>query len=97
MDRYLHATIYEFNEATKGYWRNWERQVAWLSREIIFEMIAGNPYIPKDDKPKSKFDLSKLSTDPDKKEIEKQREKRRKPTKAELKHAEDILKGKLKK
>jgi len=71
-DRYLHATIEEFSEAIKGYWKNWERQRAWIVRELIFAMIAGNPNIEKKNKPKSKEDIFKLSDD--RKEVVKKQE-----------------------
>lgn len=63
LDRYLHSTLYEFNLAASGYWRNWERRTAWLAREINTVAIQGNPNIRKDLKPKSPADLFKLSTD----------------------------------
>ena len=53
----------------KGYWRNWERQRVWMTREIIFAMIQGNPNIPDSGKPKKREDIYKLSDD--KKEISK--------------------------
>ena len=62
-ERYLHASIEEFNESMKGYWLKWERQTAWMTREIVWTLILGNPNIPKEDKPKKKEDVFKLSDD----------------------------------
>jgi hypothetical protein len=56
-----------------GYWRNWERDIAWLMREIVFAGIAGNPNIEKDNKPKSVKDIYKISDD-DKAEVKKQKQ-----------------------
>ena len=55
--------MYEFNEAAKGYWRKYEREVWWLSREIVWELIRGNPYYKPEDKPKRKTDIMKLNMD----------------------------------
>lgn len=46
-----------------GYWRNWERSTAWLMREIVFQMISGNPNIKKENKPKRAMDIIKISDD----------------------------------
>lgn len=62
MERYRDSTVYEFNKASLGYWRNWERQSAWPSREIISWMISGNPYIKQHEKP-GKQQIMKLSID----------------------------------
>jgi len=93
LERYKKATVYEFNEAARGYWRNWERNVKWMTREILWEMIIGNPYYDKNDKPKNKKEIMELSFDPSMKEVEKARETARKPTRKELQHAENILRG----
>jgi hypothetical protein len=63
MDRYLHSSINEFNHASGGYWRNWERQSVWPVRELIFELIMGNPYYKNEDKPRRKDQIIKLSID----------------------------------
>lgn len=63
LERYLNSTFYEFNEAAKGYWRRWERDIAWPAREIIFYNILGNPYIKNEDKPKNRSSVMKLSID----------------------------------
>lgn len=65
-DRYRCSSIYEFNKASAGYWRNWERQTAWLMREIVYTLIAGNPYIT-ENKP-TKDQIMKLSIDGESKE-----------------------------
>jgi len=62
LERYRFATIEEFNLASSGYWRNWERNTAWTMREIGFSMIAGNPDIKQIDKP-TREQILKLSTD----------------------------------
>jgi len=62
LERYLKSSIYEFNEASKGYWRKWEQQV-WQTREILWQMIQGNPHIKAEDKPKVKSEIYKLSSD----------------------------------
>ena len=59
--------MYEFNIAAAGYWRNWERHIAWLAREINFTAITGNAYIKSTGKPKRASDLFKLSDDKKKK------------------------------
>lgn len=71
-DRYLNSTIEEFSEAIKGYWRNWERQRVWMTREIIYAMIQGNPNIENSKKPKRE-DIYKLSDDkkPEVKKVQK--------------------------
>ena len=63
LKRYLSATVYEFNEASKGYWRNHERRVQWGVREILWELKMGNPYYKKEDKPHKKSDIMQLSMD----------------------------------
>lgn len=67
LERYLRSSLYEFNEAAKGYWRKYEREVQWLSREIVWELIRGNPYYKIEDKPKLKTDIMKLSMDKEEK------------------------------
>lgn len=56
----MHSTLPEYFMAVSGYWRNWERDTAWLMREIVFELIRGNPYITstKPDSPKEIFKIS---------------------------------------
>ena len=72
--------MYEFNTAAAGYWRNWERNVGWLAREINFIAITGNPHIKATAKPNSRRDLFKLSTDEKEKKTNK-----KKPSIEELK------------
>ena len=67
MDRYKCSTIYELNSAIKGYWRTWERNIAWMTREIVYMMIQGNPHIKSHDKPR-KEQLYHLSIDAEVKE-----------------------------
>ena len=62
-DRLRHAGVAEFNLAARGYWRNWERNVMIMTREIVWELIRGNPYYKPEDKPKRKTELYKLSID----------------------------------
>jgi hypothetical protein len=88
-DRYIHATIDEFNLAARGYWRNWERSVAWMSREIIWELIRGNPYYKPEDKPKRKTEMLKLSID----EVKTKEEKIHKITEKDLKIFEKLRNG----
>jgi hypothetical protein len=59
--------------AVSGYWKNWERNTAWLMREIVFAGIAGNPNIEKDNKPKSVKDIYRISDD-EKVEVKKQKQ-----------------------
>lgn len=59
--------MYEFNEAAKGYWRKYEREVQWLSREIVWELIRGNPYYEAKNKPANKTKIMKLSMDKEEK------------------------------
>jgi hypothetical protein len=70
LERFLNSSLYEFNEASKGYWRNKERDSS-LIRDIIFTLITGNPYIEKQNKPQKPTDLYKLSIDKEEKEIKK--------------------------
>jgi hypothetical protein len=79
MQRYLSATIYEFNKASEGYYRRWERDTAWLMREVVYTIITENAYRKAEDKPKSKKEIMELSID--KKEVVK---KTPKVTKADL-------------
>jgi len=57
------STLYEFNLAAAGYWRNWERFTKWAVREINYIAITGNPYIKKGDKPNKPADLYELDID----------------------------------
>ena len=59
----MNASIYEFNQASQGYWRNYERVVKWQTRELIWTLIQGNAYIKAEDKPKRISDIMKLSMD----------------------------------
>lgn len=63
LERWGCATLYEFNLAAAGYWKNWERSVAWLAREVNYIALAGNPHIKSGQKPKSPSDLYKLNID----------------------------------
>jgi len=62
LEQYRKATLTELVLATSGYWRNWERNTAWLMREIVFTLIACSPDIKKGDKP-SKRQIMKLTID----------------------------------
>ena len=35
----------------------------WMTRELVFELITGNPHYKQEDKPRRKSDIIKLSTD----------------------------------
>lgn len=63
LQRWRESTLYEFNLAAGGYWRNWERFTKWAVREINYAAITGNPHIKKASKPKSQRDLYELSID----------------------------------
>jgi hypothetical protein len=65
-EKYLYSSVYEFNEASKGYWRKWERKV-WNVREIIWEMNRGNPHYKDEGRYKRKQDIFKLSMDEEEK------------------------------
>jgi hypothetical protein len=56
-EKYRSSSVYEFNEAALGYWRKWERDTAWLMREIVYAEMCGNPYIKQEHKPKSSRDI----------------------------------------
>ena len=60
--RYKSSTIYEFNEASKGYGRKWEKEV-WHTRELIWTIIQWAPFFKAEDKPKAKSDIYRLSID----------------------------------
>jgi hypothetical protein len=61
-ERYLRATLEEFNHATRYYWDAREREL-WHTREILWQIIQGNPHIKSEDKPKRKDQIYKLKTD----------------------------------
>ena len=86
IDRWRYATLGEFNLAARGYWRNWERNTGWLMREVVYSMVAGNPYINKVDKPKSSKDILKISDDKEVKKIEP-----KPPTAEELEAIKNVL------
>jgi hypothetical protein len=65
IERWRSSTFTEFNYAAEGYWRNWERQTAWLMRELVYAQIQGNPYIKNEDKPRRSRDIFKTSDDKD--------------------------------
>lgn len=68
LERYRASSLYEFNLAAAGYWRNWERFTKWAVREINYIAITGNPNIKPHAKPKAPGDLYELSIDNKKKE-----------------------------
>ena len=61
--RWRGSTFAEFNYATAGYWRTWERFAGVPMREICYTMIVGNPYIDKGAKPTRSTDFMRLSID----------------------------------
>lgn len=63
MERYRDASVEEFIMASNGYWRTWERNIAWLAREINYISILSNAYIEKNDKPSSRHEYMPLSMD----------------------------------
>jgi hypothetical protein len=83
--------MYEYNEAAKGYWRRWERDTKWLAREIVFELISGNPYYENNKKPKNKYDYMPLLMDEVIKETIKERKEAKKISQEELKIIEERL------
>ena len=78
LDRYLQSSLYEFNLASSGYWRNWERFTAWAVREINTIAIQGSDCFKHGSKPKSPTDLFKLN-------IDKKKVNKNKPSIEELK------------
>jgi hypothetical protein len=68
-DRFLNASLFEYNLAVKGYWNNYERSVLWITREILWELIQGNPYYKPEDKPNRKDQIYRLSTDREQQQI----------------------------
>jgi hypothetical protein len=80
-ERYLHATIEEFNLAAGGYWRNHERNVLWLAREVNWTIIQWAPFFKQEDKPKRRDEIMKLGID----EVKKEKEKPHKITEKDLK------------
>jgi len=70
------STLYEFNLAAAGYWRNWERFTKWAVREINYIALTGNPYIKKASKPNKATDLYELSIDKDDIELKKSRQQK---------------------
>lgn len=91
MKRWLESTLTEVFFAIEGHEKNWEWD-AWIGRNIQFAIIQGNQFIKNEDKPKSVYELFRLSIDPSPEEIEQKKEVKR-PSKEELQHAENILKG----
>jgi hypothetical protein len=63
LERWRASSLYEFNCAASGYWKRWERDVAWLAREINYIAIVGNPNIKQSQKPRTPSDLYKLEGD----------------------------------
>lgn len=86
LDKWKHSTLTEINLLIEGYWRNWERNTAWLMREIVFELINGNPYI-QGTKPGSSKEVYGLTDDK-----AKQSPIARKPSPEELEEAGKLLK-----
>jgi hypothetical protein len=87
LDKWRHSTLPEYIMAVDGYWRNWERSTAWLMREIVFEMINGNPHI-KGTKPASPKEIYKIKDDEKKDNTE-----YKKPSAEELEEARQMLIG----
>jgi len=71
LSRYKKSTIYELNMASMGYWIRWERNTAWMTREIIHMLVSLSPDIKAAKKP-DKLDMMPLSIDnkPPKKSID---------------------------
>jgi hypothetical protein len=61
-ERYLNATLEEFNHSVRSYWEDKDWQL-WHTREILWQMIQGNPNIKPEDKPKRKDQIYKLGVD----------------------------------
>jgi hypothetical protein len=61
LERWRNSTFKEFNYAVAGYWRRWEWQAGWMTREIVWQLIMGNPNI--ENKPTSINELYDLSFD----------------------------------
>jgi len=62
LNKYLESTLYELNYASSGYWIRWERNTAWLAREIMYMSLALSPDIKPHKKPK-KEELMRLNID----------------------------------
>jgi hypothetical protein len=90
LDRWLLSTFGEFFTAVDGYWRNWERQTVWPTREILFQMIIGNPNIESAKKPNSSKEIFKIADDDERRIADQQQ---RKPSAEELEEAGKLLKG----
>jgi len=88
--RYRRSMVAEFNLAAGGYWRNLERTTRWMTREILWELIQGNPYYKAEDKPKRKDALMKLSIDEKEK---KEKVKPQKLTEQDLKYFNALRNG----
>jgi len=80
--------------AVEGYWRNWERNTAWLMREVVFTIIACDSYIKKEDKPVNSRAVFRIGDD---KEIIEKKNKETKISKAELKSIRQTLLNSLNK
>ena len=93
LDRWRHYTLPEYFMAAAGYWRSWERDTAWLMREIVFELINGNPNYENSSKPKNSKQIYKIKDDNQNKSTKE--EKRVSPE--ELEEVRKRLTGKLKK
>jgi hypothetical protein len=88
VDRWRHSTLPEYFMAAAGYWRNWERNTAWLMREIVYEMILGNPNYKNSSKPNNSKEIYKIKDD----EIKNDKE-HKKPSPEELEEARRMLIG----
>ena len=81
-ERFTRSTLFQYNLAVSGYWRNWERNTAWLMREVVYTLIAGNGFIDAHNKPSNSRAIIKISDDEKAEEINKS--KRKAPTAEEL-------------
>jgi hypothetical protein len=78
--------------AASGYWKNWERNTGWLMREIVFELIRGNPNYKNESKPNNVKEILKLSDD----SVKIRQKEDKKITPEELEEVRRRLMGKLK-
>jgi hypothetical protein len=62
LSQYKEATLYELNMSSRGYWKRWERNTAWLAREVMHMMISLSPDVKSSKKP-DKLDMMPLSID----------------------------------
>jgi len=90
LERWKGSTFVEFNYAVTGYWRNHERFAILPMREIVYNLINGNPNIKQSAKLNSPEDYWKLSIDTERKKPEA-------PTEEEIKRAKEDAKQLLNK